>query len=116
MMNRDVTPSRWAVRDILRDVIGHVQLVLFLKNQNAHGGELLGHRGEPKYRIGGVRGAKFSVGQPIRLGEDDVSVRGNQRSSAKLLFSRQPGKIFIGSRTETGRISRAGNCCPQKRN
>jgi len=116
MMNRDIAPGRWAILDILGDAIRYVQLVLLLEDQNAHGRELFGHRGQAENRVRRVCDAVFAIGESIAFGKDDIPAGRNQNTSAKLLFLRQLGKIFIRSRTEIDRISRERSCRPQKRN
>src|SRR5687767_12252757 len=99
-MNGEGFPSLRTLLDILRDQIGDAQFLLLLKHQNADRGKLLRDRPETKYGVRFVGNGMFAIRQSITLGEENVSIRGYQYRSTKLLFFCQLRKIGIGTRWE----------------
>src|SRR5213596_862005 len=82
--------------------------MLLLEDQDAHGRELLGHRGQAKYRVGRIRDVVFAVGQSVTIGEYHIPIRCNQDSSAKLFFVCQLREISLRFEAEIRRTR--GDC------
>ena len=78
VVDGDGAPGGGAVWEVVAGGVGDLEFALFFELEDGDGGELLGEGAEAEFGVGGVGDVVLGVGKAVAVGEEHLSVFGDE--------------------------------------